>query len=96
MSLIKCPDCGNEVSDEAPSCPKCGKPIADKTASQKRSHRARMILIAGIVILAVSYILYSIGGNRNNGVTNALAYIGIVAAAVGLVFCVREWYFHKR
>lgn len=27
MALIKCPDCGNEVSDKADSCPKCGYPI---------------------------------------------------------------------
>ncbi len=28
MALIKCPDCGNEVSDKAPSCVKCGCPLA--------------------------------------------------------------------
>lgn len=28
MALVKCPDCGTEVSDRAPSCPKCGRPIA--------------------------------------------------------------------
>lgn len=27
MALIKCPECGNEVSDKAASCPKCGYPI---------------------------------------------------------------------
>jgi len=27
MSLIKCPDCGNDVSDHAATCPKCGYPI---------------------------------------------------------------------
>ena len=27
MSLIKCPECGNDVSDSAQSCPKCGYPI---------------------------------------------------------------------
>ena len=27
MALIKCPECGNEVSDKALSCPKCGFPI---------------------------------------------------------------------
>jgi hypothetical protein len=26
MGLLKCPDCGNAVSDQAPSCPKCGRP----------------------------------------------------------------------
>lgn len=28
MALIKCPECGNEVSDKAVSCPRCGCPIA--------------------------------------------------------------------
>lgn len=27
MALIKCPECGIEVSDKAQSCPKCGYPI---------------------------------------------------------------------
>ncbi len=36
MALIKCPDCGAEVSDMAPACIKCGCPLAkqiDKNAS---------------------------------------------------------------
>jgi len=28
MALIKCKECGNEVSDTAPTCPKCGARIA--------------------------------------------------------------------
>ena len=28
MALINCPDCGKEVSDQAPACPGCGRPIA--------------------------------------------------------------------
>ena len=27
MSLIKCPECGNDISDQAASCPQCGYPI---------------------------------------------------------------------
>jgi len=27
MALIKCSECGHEVSDKAQSCPKCGAPI---------------------------------------------------------------------
>lgn len=30
MALIKCPECGNEVSSSATSCPHCGYPIASK------------------------------------------------------------------
>lgn len=29
MALIKCPECGNEVSDKANVCPKCGYPISE-------------------------------------------------------------------
>jgi rRNA maturation protein Nop10 len=28
MALIKCPDCGHDVSDTAPTCAHCGRPIA--------------------------------------------------------------------
>ena len=29
MALIKCPECGQEVSDKATVCPRCAFPIAD-------------------------------------------------------------------
>lgn len=32
MSLIKCPECGHEISDSAASCPQCGYPISNPTA----------------------------------------------------------------
>jgi uncharacterized membrane protein YvbJ len=28
MALIDCPDCGKQVSSNAPTCPNCGAPIA--------------------------------------------------------------------
>lgn len=30
MALIKCPECGKEVSENAISCPNCGEPISKK------------------------------------------------------------------
>ena len=27
MAMIKCPECGKDVSDKARSCPNCGNPI---------------------------------------------------------------------
>lgn len=30
MALIKCPECGKEVSDKATSCPNCGLPFTEK------------------------------------------------------------------
>lgn len=31
MALIKCPECGKEISDKAKSCPGCGCPISSST-----------------------------------------------------------------
>jgi DNA-directed RNA polymerase subunit RPC12/RpoP len=46
MSLIKCPECGKEISDKAVSCPSCGSPI--KQTSKKS--------IKGKVLLSVFFI----------------------------------------
>ena len=34
MALIKCPECGKEVSDKAESCIHCGNPLKDKVGRQ--------------------------------------------------------------
>lgn len=31
MALIKCPECGKEISDKAGACPHCGCPIGNAT-----------------------------------------------------------------
>jgi hypothetical protein len=34
MALIRCPECGREVSDQAASCPSCGYPLATAAGSR--------------------------------------------------------------
>ncbi len=36
MALIKCPECGKEVSDKAESCPNCGFGVADYVKENKK------------------------------------------------------------
>ena len=36
MGLIKCVDCGTEVSDAAPACVKCGRPVASRNTETSR------------------------------------------------------------
>ena len=31
MALIKCPECGHDVSDTAETCPNCGYRLKEKT-----------------------------------------------------------------
>ena len=37
MSLIKCPECGKEISDKSISCPNCGYPIENTVIPQQDS-----------------------------------------------------------
>ncbi|MBV7543711.1 zinc ribbon domain-containing protein [Acidovorax sp. sic0104] len=33
MALIRCPECGRDISSHAPSCPSCGYPLQDRGPS---------------------------------------------------------------
>lgn len=51
MAMIKCPECGKQVSDKAKACPGCGYPIEDDMPS-------------GIVRIKVSPLAIGINGNQ--------------------------------
>ena len=56
MALTKCPDCGFEVSTEAPACPKCGRPMRAQVEQRRHSSLdsgclVLIIVVAGALIL---------------------------------------------
>jgi len=53
MALIKCKECGHEISDEALACPNCGKPQKDKPLSISLSRQ--------VVVYSVSLFLPPLG-----------------------------------
>ena len=54
MALIKCKECGTEVSSKAKSCPKCGAKPAKKTS-----------LITWFVLIIIAYLVYSASQSSN-------------------------------
>ena len=75
MALIKCPECGKEISDKALACPNCGCPI---TASTQKSIpisfiRAKKFINSGvqgqIMIDNVAVGLCYNGGTVNTTIT---------------------------
>ena len=73
MALIKCPECGSQISDKATICPNCGcdpqkvlAEIREKQRLQQKKRRKRIIIsISSVVIvsaIAVLTYLYSIDG----------------------------------
>jgi hypothetical protein len=60
VALIKCKECGREVSDRAPTCPNCGAPIAGAAPTKvvvKRSGGCGLFLIIVFAIIAAVVLL---------------------------------------
>ena len=57
--IIKCPECGKEISSEAPTCPNCG--AQNKQVVEKNSNKTKS-LVFGLVGL-VGFVLFSIFRN---------------------------------
>lgn len=57
MALIKCKECGNEVSKKAKTCPKCGAPV-------KQSSSLGVVLLVGGVLI---FLAVTIAPNMDSG-----------------------------
>lgn len=70
MALIKCRECGKEISDKAGTCPNCGCPInekedtssVNKTQTTNKKVNKKIITLIGVVVLAtlISFIIYNV------------------------------------
>src|SRR6266516_8081167 len=47
MALIKCSECGKDVSDKATACPNCGAPPSSGRAGQRRDNAPVRVVRAG-------------------------------------------------
>lgn len=66
MSLINCPECGKEISDQAASCPNCGYEFKN----EKRTQIKKLPVLLGIVVLiiiALFFVIRIIGNNSSKG-----------------------------
>ena len=59
MALIKCPECGKEMSDKATACPNCGCPInrikteteQDRINTREKNKGKNFLIFGGILFL---------------------------------------------
>jgi hypothetical protein len=78
MSLINCPECGSEVSNEAVACPNCGRPLTTPTptiqrkviVAAPREEGFPKWVIAPIAILGIIVVFLLIAITRNNDDAN--------------------------
>ena len=52
-SLVKCPACGRQVSDNAAACPGCAEPISLANLNGGRINLRDPVHVAGVVVSAV-------------------------------------------
>ena len=57
MAMVKCPECGHDISSDAQACPRCGKPLAGvaiiaatATTNVQRNGVALVLLLALLAV----------------------------------------------
>jgi RNA polymerase subunit RPABC4/transcription elongation factor Spt4 len=50
MSLIKCQECGNEISDKAKTCPHCGYKV-------KKYNKKNIVIISSLSVMVIAIII---------------------------------------
>ena len=65
MALINCPECGKEVSDQAPACIHCGYPLQAaggrtpvKGETRKSVNPTKWMIIFTMLFMAVTLLLF--------------------------------------
>ncbi|MBE0674351.1 MAG: zinc-ribbon domain-containing protein [Bacteroidales bacterium] len=109
MALIKCPECGTDVSDKAEKCPKCAYPLQASSYRESKNlkvtevqltskkHKRRYVWAALAAVLGVILIF---SGLNNNGETISPSFIiGLILLGFAVVYSVVvraiKWWSHE-
>jgi uncharacterized membrane protein YvbJ len=93
MPLVTCPDCGQQVSDQAAACPQCARPLGQQIASLGRGPvqtieqtgkkwKLPMAIFGGVALLGL-LIFFAGDGNPVGAGIGAIGLIGFLIVRVG-------------
>ncbi len=95
MSLIKCSECGKEISDKAESCPNCGNPVINASESvfkeapvvtiqqTYKKWKAVKLISWIVVIIGIMSLGGSEAGKALGGMLIFFGIIGLIVAKMG-------------
>ncbi len=108
MALIKCPECGADVSDKAVACPKCAHPIVESSTKQARTVKVQTIektakkykvqILIGVFLMILGFLLIisSVSGQQLNVVTGILGVLATVGGVIWLITAeFSSWWHHR-
>lgn len=81
MALVACGECGNQVSDKAPTCPKCGAPVASPVPKvqvvppAKKSSGCGTLIAGAFLLLCLLALLGQCSDDRNAGSSSPAAIV---------------------
>ena len=75
MAIIKCPECGQEISDQSRNCIHCGYPLKKQKGTVLKEHRNKILAVGAVflgicaVIVLITFFHYLPNLNKeNNGI----------------------------
>ena len=98
MAIIKCEECGNEISEKAASCPTCGNPITGALNSpvytvEQTSKKFKLQAILSIVTSCVGLVgMFATAENGNTTIPTLMFMGGVIWFIVNRI---RIWWNHK-
>jgi zinc-ribbon domain len=88
MALVTCPDCGKEISDQAPACPSCGRPrepagVPVATPVAPPARKTSLTKPAGCFLQVLGFFLLLVGVGLCVPRAGGSLVLGVVLLAVG-------------
>ena len=72
MALIKCNECGKEISDKAKTCPNCGAQIQLNELKQEVSWKSAIGIIGGIILFMFGiFLTFDVLNKMSNDIGNS-------------------------
>ena len=104
MALVKCRECGKEVSDQASSCPNCDyqltpqQDIASEAPVKKTSVKWMSVQLTGTIMIIIGLFNFGMSDIENSGILPALLSFTFLLFGILLLFAGRitERFFKKK
>lgn len=102
MALIKCPECGRSVSDNATVCPNCARPLARTSYGQRAvqviertGKRWKGVRVLGwILILLAGFVLFTRWAADDSRGVAAGWWIGLAGVTCLGISRAGTWWYH--